>query len=95
MEPYLAQGAAMAIEDSAVLAHHLAAGRDDIPAALKAFEAARRPRVAEVWKASKDAGDAYHFGVLAGAARDLALRLAGQSFLFNRNDWLYRWTPPT
>ena len=42
MLPFLAQGAAMAIEDAAVLAHHLA-GAGDIPAALAAWGAVALP----------------------------------------------------
>ena len=45
MPPFLAQGAAMAIEDAAVLAASFAANPDDPAAALSAYEAARKPRV--------------------------------------------------
>jgi 2-polyprenyl-6-methoxyphenol hydroxylase-like FAD-dependent oxidoreductase len=43
----LGQGAALAMEDAVVLAHHLA-GATDVPAALRAYEDARRPRARKV-----------------------------------------------
>src|SRR5690606_17363646 len=59
MEPYLAQGAAMALEDAATLAARLA-GTQDVPAALRAWEADRKPRVARVAAASSRTGARYH-----------------------------------
>ena len=92
MVPFLAQGAAMAIEDAAVLGSALAARPDDVPAAFAAYVAARRPRVARVWKAARRTGDHYHQSGLIAAARDLVLRTAGPGFVLNRNDWIYEWT---
>lgn len=48
MMPYLAQGGCMAIEDAYVLAHELAASKDDPEQALRAYEAARLPRASRV-----------------------------------------------
>ena len=48
MMPTLAQGAAICIEDAYALARHLDAGRADVVAALKAYEAERRPRANRV-----------------------------------------------
>jgi 2-polyprenyl-6-methoxyphenol hydroxylase-like FAD-dependent oxidoreductase len=42
--PTLAQGAAMSFEDAVVLGEELRAAADDVPAALLAYEARRRPR---------------------------------------------------
>jgi len=92
MPPFLAQGAAMAIEDAAVLGKALAASSE--PAAgLAAYEAARKPRVARVWKAAWRTGAHFHYGERMAALRDLALRLGGASLLFRQNDWIYRWQP--
>ena len=93
MVPFLAQGAAMAIEDAAVLAASLAAHPGDVPAAFVRYEAARKPRVAQVWKAAMRTGEHYHQTGFMAAARDLVLRAAGERFLLARNDWIYRWTP--
>ena len=49
MVPFMAQGAAQAIEDGAMLAGCLtASGGRDIPAALQRYEAIRLPRTARV-----------------------------------------------
>nr|WP_202447436.1 FAD-dependent monooxygenase [Streptomyces sp. SID5468] len=44
----LGQGACMAVEDAVVLAHHLAARPDDPQAALRGYEAERRPRTRRI-----------------------------------------------
>lgn len=46
--PTLAQGAAMSFEDAVVLGEELRAADGDVPAALRAYEARRRPRCGEV-----------------------------------------------
>jgi salicylate hydroxylase len=48
MLPYLAQGAAQAVEDGYVLADLLAQHRHDAVTALAAYEAARRPRTSRI-----------------------------------------------
>ncbi len=48
MVPYLGQGANMAIEDGYVLGRCFDANADDIPAALRCYEAARLPRTTRV-----------------------------------------------
>jgi 6-hydroxynicotinate 3-monooxygenase len=49
MTPYVAQGAASAIEDGAILSRCLAgAGVDDIEAALRRYEATRKPRTSRI-----------------------------------------------
>ena len=93
MAPYLAQGAAMAMEDAAVLGDALTE-TSDIPAAFREYEAARKPRVARVAKASAATGGQYHATGLMAFARDTALRLAGPRLVLGRNDWIYDWQPP-
>jgi salicylate hydroxylase len=94
MVPFLAQGAAMAIEDAVVLADHLAsAGADKTEAALAAFERARRERVRRVCAAAARNGDIYHLSGVAAAARDTALSLAPPGLLLAGFDWLYGWRP--
>ena len=49
MMPYMAQGAAMAIEDAAVLSRCLeGVDRDGVPDAFRRFEATRKPRTSRV-----------------------------------------------
>ena len=53
MVPFMAQGACMAIEDAVVLARALdGTARADIPAALAAYEAERKPRTARIQESS-------------------------------------------
>jgi 6-hydroxynicotinate 3-monooxygenase len=54
MTPYMAQGAAMAIEDAAVLSRCLdGVGRDGVPTAFRRFEASRKERTARVQQTSR------------------------------------------
>jgi salicylate hydroxylase len=60
MLPFLAQGAAMGLEDSLVLAE-LLARRPSAPAlALAKYEALRRPRASRVQLAARERGKTYH-----------------------------------
>jgi salicylate hydroxylase/6-hydroxynicotinate 3-monooxygenase len=54
MTPYMAQGAAMAIEDAAVLSRCLKdVGRDGVASAFRRFEATRKPRTSRVQLSSR------------------------------------------
>lgn len=60
MLPHLGQGANQAIEDGVALAVLLAgAGRGGVPAALRAYEDLRRPRVAQVQRGARVNGARY------------------------------------
>jgi 6-hydroxynicotinate 3-monooxygenase len=48
MTPYMAQGAAMALEDAAVLARCVAATPADLPHAFRRFQATRAARTAQM-----------------------------------------------
>lgn len=93
MLPYLAQGAAMAIEDAAVLSACLARRPDDAPGALRAYEAMRQPRTAGLQRDARRNGTIYHLHGAAAALRTLALLAMGGDRLISHYDWLYRWTP--
>ena len=90
MLPFLAQGAAMAIEDAAVLAAALAAAPDDLAGALRRYEAARGPRTTRVQQTARQTGRIYHRGVDA-FLRDTAMRMLGGERLLQRYDWIYEW----
>jgi salicylate hydroxylase len=92
MLPYLAQGAAMAIEDAAVLAASLDRN-PDVPAALRRYEASRLPRTTRVQRDASRNGSLYHLGGAAAALRSLALMAMGGDRLISRYDWLYGWMP--
>jgi salicylate hydroxylase len=89
--PFLAQGAALAIEDAAVLARCLGRSPDDIPAAFRAYEEARRARTARVQQASRRNGVIYHKGGAEAVARNIGMRLIGGRKLIARYDWIYQW----
>ena len=91
--PYLAQGAALAIEDGAVLTHALAA-HPTVPAALAAFSAARTARVRRVQKAARANGRTYHARGLMALARNAVMARLGPDGMRDRYAWLYGWTPP-
>jgi salicylate hydroxylase len=94
MLPFLAQGAAMAIEDAAVLAANFAQRPTDPAAALRQYERARRRRTARVQRAAHSNGRVYHLGAAEAVLRNFALRVAGGSMLLRRYNWLYDWRAP-
>jgi salicylate hydroxylase len=89
--PFLAQGAAMAIEDAAVLAARLGARPEDPAGAMRQYEADRRARAAQVQKAAFKNGKVYQYGGPDALARDLVMKAMGGARLRNRYDWIYSW----
>jgi 2-polyprenyl-6-methoxyphenol hydroxylase-like FAD-dependent oxidoreductase len=94
MLPFLGQGAAMAIEDAAVLAAMLGRYRDDPADALRGYEGARRHRLARVVKAARKQGRIYGLSGPEALLRNLTMRIKGGEKLRARYDWLYSWRPP-
>ena len=94
MTPFAAQGAAMAIEDAAVLAHALASHPDDMAAALAAYQAARKPRVARVVRRGAFNHFTWHAGGAVAFVRNRVLSLAPPARLMHGLDWLYGWKAP-
>lgn len=90
--PFMAQGAAMAIEDAAVLVRCLGAAVE-VPDALDTYAKARSARVRRVWKAAQANGRTYHAGPLLGLARNAVMRRLGPSGMSRRYAWLYGWKP--
>lgn len=88
MLPFLAQGAAQAIEDGAALGALLQPGQD-IQAGLSAYAAARRPRALRVQRESRRQGRIYHLGGTAAFLRDMALKALPTEQWLARYDWLY------
>ncbi len=88
--PFLAQGAAQAIEDAAALARHLKAGTvGSVAAKLRAYEAERIPRTARVQLAARQQAKIYHLSGPMAFARDLVMRSLGPERLQARYDWIY------
>lgn len=91
MLPFLAQGAAMAIEDAAILARCLVRQTDGMQGALARYESLRKPRVSRVWRAARQNGTIYHMSPITAAFRDATMKAVGGERLMARYDWLYGW----
>jgi salicylate hydroxylase len=95
MLPFAAQGAGMAIEDAAVLAHALSEGPLDtaagVAAALKRYAKLRRARVARVQHTAQSQGRIYHLTGPMALARDLAIKAIGPQRMLARQNWIYDW----
>ncbi len=87
MLPFLAQGAAQAIEDAAALTAALGQAAT-AEFALRAYETARRPRTARIQREARTSGAIYHLSGPARMARDAFIGLTG-SRLLERYEWLY------
>ena len=82
MLPFLAQGAAMAIEDGAVLANCID-NFDDIDEALNQFEKIRKPRTSYVQSAARRNAKVLHLSGLAAILRNLVMGYVGKK-IFNK-----------
>lgn len=92
--PFLAQGAALAIEDAATLAFLLARHPGDIPQAFSAYESERLERVRRVQSEARRNGRIYHAGSLIGLGRNQVMRHLGPEGMTKRYDWLYGFRTP-
>ena len=92
--PFLAQGAALAIEDAATLASLLGSERPDMARALAAYEAQRLARVRRVQTEARRNGRIYHAGGLVAFGRDQVMRRLGPEGMTRRYDWLYGFRAP-
>ncbi|MGF7161098.1 salicylate hydroxylase [Rhodoligotrophos appendicifer] len=88
--PYLAQGAAMAIEDAVVLGRSLV-GHGDLTTAFRAYEAERQPRVAQMQQHCRRLGRAYHARGALRIARNLVLGLMTPDRSYGQMKWIYDW----
>jgi 2-polyprenyl-6-methoxyphenol hydroxylase-like FAD-dependent oxidoreductase len=83
LTPNMGQGAGMAMEDAAVLAHELsraARGETDTPAALTSYVARRRPRVETIVRLSRQIGEEGQLtGTLACWLRNRRVSREGRS----------------
>jgi salicylate hydroxylase len=86
MLPYLAQGAAMALEDAWVLARCLSE-TPDAPQALQRYAQIRAPRNARVVKTAERNGRIFHLSGVMAVARNSVLALQGTSVV--GLPWLY------
>lgn len=92
MLPFMAQGAAMAIEDAAILAKHLPKDTRNFPSALRSFERERKPRAIHIQGISFGNSRTFHYSGPMALARDTVLRLTKPKNLAARFDDIYGWT---
>ncbi|MGE4246657.1 MAG: FAD-dependent monooxygenase [Parvibaculaceae bacterium] len=90
--PYLAQGAAMALEDAVTLGEAVSTHRT-FEAAFRAFEAMREARTTRIVRAARRQGRIDHLDKPWSVARNLAIRALPHSLLHRRLDWIFRWQP--
>lgn len=89
MFPFLAQGAASALEDAVTLAEKLR-GADDLAAALRDYERLRQPRTTRMQSAARNVGRIYHMPQPFSFARDMVMERIGGAGLLRQNEWIYR-----
>jgi salicylate hydroxylase len=84
----MAQGAAMAIEDAAILSRCL---QLELPLAerLKIYEQHRAPRTARVVNESTEMGQLYHIA----DAQQMKQAFKDRNIAASRNNWLYPYDP--
>ncbi len=91
--PFMAQGAAMAIEDAAVLAELLSQGANgaaqmrDIAGSLARYASLRRPRTARIQRASRSNARLFHLHGTTAWLRDRVLGTAQGNML----NWVFRY----
>lgn len=88
--PYLAQGAAMAIEDGAVLARALVQA-PSVPEALDLYQRNRLDRTARIVEQSTENRRLFHLASKEAIRAAFARRNEGEE----RNNWLYSYNPLT
>jgi len=97
MLPFLAQGAAMALEDAVTLARCVGDAGTDIPLAFKRYQGLRKPRTSRVQAAARRNARLFHLPTALmrkglGAALSLGNAVAPGK-LSLRQDWLYGHRP--
>jgi salicylate hydroxylase len=93
MLPFLAQGAAMAIEDAAVLTAALSDAPNDFAAAMRRYEAARAARTMRAQRAARRNDAVYHLAWPISLARDHVMARMGSDRLLAQFNWIYGWQP--
>ena len=89
MLPFMAQGAAQSIEDGAALASLLKVTPDDVPGALRRYEAIRKPRATRLQEASANNRTRFHLPDGPDQqSRDQAMATSGDRSIANIG-WLY------
>ncbi len=89
MLQYLAQGACMATEDAVCLASKVAEHGNDLPAAFRAYQAARYLRTGRVQLTARLYGDIYHAQGVTAELRAMMLSGRTPEQAYQGMSWLY------
>jgi len=90
MLPFMAQGAAQAIEDGATLAATLRRDGSDVPAALRAYEAARLPRTGRIQALATASKTRFHLpDGPAQRERDAQMASDAADWSLTHSAWIY------
>ncbi len=87
--PFLAQGAALAIEDAFCLAQELELSPQDVPGALLRYQSKRLGRAIEVQSHARRNGKIYHASLPVAFPRNIVMRRLGPQGMARRYEWLY------
>ena len=88
--PYLAQGAAMALEDACVLSNAMQ-GTNDFESAFRDFAKSRFTRTSAIQRRSRQIGKIYHAGGVLRQVRNAVLKATPSQSFINRLSWIYEW----
>ena len=88
--PYLAQGAAMALEDACVLSAAIQ-NANELESAFRNFSGQRFKRTAAIQKRSRQLGRIYHAGGVLRQARNAVLKATPSKKFINQMSWIYDW----
>ena len=89
--PFLAQGAAQAIEDAASLGSMFGENSLNFGGALRSFQEERYKRTTRIQKKSLNMASIYHMGGFARTARNFGLGLIPSTALASQYDWIYKY----
>ncbi|MCK9554100.1 FAD-dependent monooxygenase [Aquamicrobium sp.] len=92
--PFAAQGAAMAIEDAALLAQYIAEPTAPEQGAISLWEQQRKARLSKVARRGALNKMAWNAAGPVALARNLVLRMRSPQSLATDLDWLYGWRLP-
>lgn len=90
MLPFLAQGAAQAIEDADALRRAFEIPNISVRRAFETYQDARMRRAHKIQKRSSTQAAYVHLSGAAAALRDVAIRALGGRGMLMRNAWIYR-----
>lgn len=88
MVPFLAQGAAQAIEDAGAF-QRIFSQTESVPDGLVAYSRVRVERARRVQVEAQRQGQIYHLNGMMALARDFVMKMLGPERLRARYDWLY------